>query len=260
MSERKSRSRRKNKGVIVDRNYIESKLAEVIEDIDNNEDNCIEYNFLPPEIAATIDSTNNYKNMNDEKFIPYNNWIEATFFKPDDKANLSKTETHIRKVIKNSKKYFESGLHREFSSSGYGEDYIYNILCYFKTENCKSADCGLGLVYVDKNKKLKKVNLPVIDGLTLKIRDKCFYHYTPELHPIDDSKPVVRIIIRDYYRLGPITFENSLLNTHLNALSTLDNNNAAKRKANKTKTINNRLKANTVLENANLSSFFNQKN
>jgi hypothetical protein len=249
---------RKSKQVIVDRQDIETKLAEVIADIGNKEDNCIEYAFLPDEIAATIDSTNNYKNMDDEKFIPYNNWIEHTFFKPEDK--LEKTGTHIRKIVKGSKEYFESGIHREFSPPGFGEDFIYNILCYFKTENCKLSECGLGLVYVDIHNQLKKVNLPVINGLTLKIRDKCFYHYTPELHPIDDSKPVVRIIIRDYYRLGPITFENTLssFNNHKNALNQLHNTNAYRREAQKTKKRHNLRTQNEALTGAQLGLLFSE--
>ena len=78
-----------------------------------------------------------------------------------------------------------SDNHREFTNDPMGCGNTWNVLCYYKNINCNLYNSGLGIIYKsndidkDNNYIIKRVALPVINGLTLKIRDCYFFHFTP---------------------------------------------------------------------------------
>lgn len=165
-----------------------------------------------------LNNNNNLNNTNklkQKEFLEaYDKWVARRF-------NLEQTESHIRIIdnIPNSKN-FQSTNHREFNDYPSGAPYTWNVLCYYKNQNSNLYNSGLGIIYksknVDKSRKhiMKRVALPVIDGLTLKIRDCYFFHFTPPLennkgsknNSYNNTKTIRRVIIRSYHGNN---FENS---------------------------------------------------
>jgi hypothetical protein len=191
---------------------------------DDKKEKCLEYDFLPDHIRIGFD---NIKNMlvqlnnksstltgdQRKQFESYNNWVKESFFKDVKDLDLIKSNTHIRKIQTGSDAYFESPIHREFNNRD--TKFMYNVICYYSNENCNLENCGLGIIYKDKDNQYRKVVLPVINGLTLKIRDKCFFHFTPELMSINTNKPVTRILIRTYYTIEKKIYENNTFNNKI---------------------------------------------
>lgn len=229
-----------------------------------NGENCLEYDFLPHDIMIGFENIKNRLVMlkdtnsnltNEEKniFQKYNNWVKDTFFKDVAKENLFKSYTHIRKIQTESTYFSESPVHREFNNE---IPYMYNVLCYYSNDNCNLNNCGLGLIYKNKENKYKKIILPVINGLTLKIRDKCFFHFTPKLIPLNSNKTVTRILIRSYYSIDKYKSENNTFNSKSESLGKIFNNNRKMRQNEKIqKTIkknklnSHKKKINNTLEN-----------
>jgi hypothetical protein len=74
----------------------------------------------------------------------------------------------------------------------------YNILCYLKLENCGWQDAGTGLAFIDKIGIPRYEILPAIEGLIICIRDNQMLHHTPLTEPINNTKNIVRKILRVY--------------------------------------------------------------
>lgn len=89
-----------------------------------------------------------------------------------------------------------SDLHREFGP-GSG-DYAYNLIYYYKVENCDPMTSGTGVAFLDNTGKKHYLVLPAIEGLMIIVRDKCMLHHTPKLTALDSSQPIIRTLIRDY--------------------------------------------------------------
>jgi hypothetical protein len=153
-------------------------------------------------------SVNNQPPELDFDIKKYDQWVSNRF-------DIEKTPSRIRIVdTEPTSGHYFSPNHREFNDPEYepmGAPYKWNVLCYYKNENCNLYNCGLGIIYKsnDKDPKtskniFKRVALPVIDGLTLKIRDCYFYHFTPNLEFNNKTKNkkkdiIKRIIIRSYH-------------------------------------------------------------
>ena len=163
--------------------------------------------FLPPLPPPTPPTPP--EELEDLDIELYSEWVHLRF-------NLQKSEPHFR-IIDNDPKSgnFQSINHREFTNKDEygGTPYTWNVLCYYKNINCNLYNSGLGIIYKsndkdkDGNNIIKRVALPVIDGLTLKIRDCYFFHFTPPLeynkkskhHSNNKPKKIRRIIIRSYH-------------------------------------------------------------
>jgi hypothetical protein len=212
--------KRVQNGGHVTRDTVVAQIKALIDDIDDIEpsDPPIMFDFLPEELRATVESNminrddhKSYFDMNDPDIAFYNNWVEKTFFseadqqifkeqKAKDEIYKYKTETHLR-IITQETETQNTMPHREFNN--FDAPYKYNILCYYSIDNCQQENCGLGIIYKSKEKQdgksiLKVVTLPVMNGLTLKLRDKYFFHFTPPLKPIS-GHAIKRTLIRDYY-------------------------------------------------------------
>ena len=182
-------------------------------------ENIFDYDFLDKNIYDRIQ----IQKIDDSKFVEgnegYDIWVATRF-------NVEKRKSQIRVIdtVPQSGR-FRSLNHREFNISGskkesgfaFGHNAKWNILCYYKNENCNLYNCGLGIIYKSKeidekgNHIIKRVALPVMDGLTLKIRDCYFWHFTPELQyisfsgikmPKTNQTLIKRTIIRSYHGYG----------------------------------------------------------
>ncbi len=218
-----SKIKKTQRGGTVTRESIAKQIRKLIDDIlieydDRNDPPSILFDFIPDDIRGSVEhkmirrykeEKKEYVDFSNDAYkkasTDYNDWVEKTFFSKEEqkfikeneeKESNYKTDTHIR-IIRSDKTNGSSQPHREFQPGNFAP-YKYNIICYYSIENCQLENCGLGLIYKSKSGALKVVVLPVIDGLTLKIRDKYFYHFTPPLKPIKEGL-IERILIRDYY-------------------------------------------------------------
>jgi hypothetical protein len=185
--------------------------------------NILDYEFFNKEkLEGITDNKNNYSHPDEEKhedidfnLTLYDKWVAKRF-------DIERSYSHIR-IIDNDPKsgHRQSPNHREFNNDLYGNKNTWNVLCYYKNENCNLYNNGLGIIYKsndkdkDGNNIIKRVALPVINGLTLKIRDCYFFHFTPPLKykksstnnstsnnstsNNSTSKNIKRVIVRSYH-------------------------------------------------------------
>ena len=179
----------------------------ILENQRNNTLGCIRYTVLPNDILNLLK-----KKVDHTQFsinIPeYTNFIENTFFSG---LKFEKSVTQIRE-INSLRKINSQKLHREFQEPTEHSqllNYNYLVICYLKLDNCTPEDCGLGIQYTSKSNEIKTVILPAFEGIVFMVRDSCLYHFTPQLEPQNKSTPVIRILIRDYYRVNGYGFEES---------------------------------------------------
>ena len=191
--------------------FNKDKLKDVILSSSSLENNTYNLAPQPPEAEAlNIQIKSNEEQHVDFNLELYAEWVAKRF-------TIEPSHPHIRIIdTKYGSENFASQNHREFTDNSMGPNGIWNVLCYYKNENCNLYNCGLGIIYKSndiKNGKniFKRVALPVINGLTLKIRDCYFWHFTPKLEFNNKTKNkstdiIKRTLIRSYHTIG---FEDS---------------------------------------------------
>ena len=117
------------------------------------------------------------------------------------KLKIDEIYTHMRKIIIEKENYSSTYMpssifHREFDNHD-GADYKYNILYYYKLENCRN-DCGTEIIFINKFGEPVQTKLPIIKGLIICMKDNLLYHKSPIIQFIDPERISERIIIRSW--------------------------------------------------------------
>lgn len=197
---------------------IEDKLLKIKESLSSTDDNCFQYYFVKDDelryLKADINQISK-KNLSDlnywhnfPKFLEeeFNELIDSNFnFIDGLKASTESTPLSLKNIIIKGDEHNASyELHQDFNN--FFEKYMFNILYYYKIDNCDLDQCGTGIVFIDKNGKRRYEILPVYPGLIIVLRDKCMFHHTPNIKPINEHKPIIRTMIRKY--VGFDRYEN----------------------------------------------------
>lgn len=135
----------------------------------------------------------------------FNKLISENFSFIDGLNIEESTDLQLRNIVINKNNDNASyELHQDFNNDY--EKYMFNILYYYNIDNCDMNQCGTGIVFIDKFGKRNYEILPVYPGLIIVLRDTCIFHHTPSIVPIDNTKPIIRTLLRKY--VGFNRYEN----------------------------------------------------
>ena len=197
---------------------IKLKLESIKDLISLSDDNCFQYYFVKDDeltlLKTKIHEIPKHKFSDIHSYIDISTpKIEKEFIELiDSKFKFvegltadESTNLQLRNIIINRDDHNASyNLHQEFNNAC--ERNMFSILYYFDIDNCDLSECGTGIVFIDKFGKRRYEILPVYPGLIIVLRDKCMFHHTPNIKPLDESKPIIRTLIRKY--VGFCRFEN----------------------------------------------------
>jgi hypothetical protein len=199
---------------------IKLKLESIKDLISLSDDNCFQYYFVKDDELTLLKTKiheipkHKFSELKKLSYIDistpkieeeFNELIDSKFKFIEGLTANESTDIQFRNIIINKDDHNASyGLHQEFNN--FSERNMFSILYYFNIDNCDLSQCGTGIVFIDKFGKRRYEILPVYPGLIIVLRDKCMFHHTPNIKPIDESKPIIRTLIRKY--IGFDRFEN----------------------------------------------------
>ena len=234
---------------IPSKELIIAKLEEIKTLISATDTNCINYHFVQDDELPLLKQKMSEYDFSKDRYIDLSNVTDEYHKLMSDKFNFINGKNlgrfDVRNIIINSDGSNNASLelHQDFKSRAedrFATEGVNNILYYYHVENCNYMTSGTGIFFID-NKGVRRYEiLPIYPGLIVVLRDKCMFHNTPKITPIDPTKPIVRTIIRMYEHGHCDNSENCLLQSinreYMN--KTIENSNRIKYIKYKTKYLN----------------------